>query len=206
MKQKKWIKFVAIIIVLELVIGAILFAYKKLWKKEENYISLKNKTVQTLYKKIAHEDIEILDVMENDAMLYYAYWNLNNQETINCDVVKITEEKAKDYKCDGIVPFAKTSSLEKEVKSLYGKDVKVEVKSFEIDEGHFGFYDKENKGIVVYERKTNTSPINIKLKKMELTTQVLDGIYGKVLHTYLYTFEKDGKNYYLKQKEKVTED
>ncbi len=36
-------------------------------------LSLKDKTVITLYKKIAHEDLEILDVMENKAMLYYAY-------------------------------------------------------------------------------------------------------------------------------------
>ena len=212
MKRNTLIKIVGTIIVLELLIGGVFFAYKKLKQKDDNSISTKNKTVQELYKKIAHEDLDIPDVMSNEAMLYYAYWNLNNQETISCDVVEI-EEKVEDYNCEGIVPFASTKDLKKQVKELYGKDVLVEVKSFPIDDSHYGYFDKKNKGIVVYERKSNTSPINIKLKKAEkdeneikLTTQVLDGIYGKVLHTYRYTFEKEDKNYYLKKKEKVTED
>ncbi len=212
MKKNTLIKVVVTIIVLEILVGGVFFAYKKLKQKNDNSVSTKNKTVQELYKKIAHEDLDIPDVMSNEAMLYYAYWNLDNKETISCDVVKIDED-TKDYECEGIVPFAKTSDLKKVVKSLYGKDVSVEVKSFPIDDAHYGYFDKENKGVVVYERKTNTAPINIKLKKaekedeeIELTTQVLDGIYGKVLHTYRYTFLKDGKEYYLKKKEKVTED
>lgn len=202
-------KFVVTVIILEVLIGAIYYGYKKLGTSSDgtSKLSLKDKTVITLYKKIAHEDLEILDVMENKAMLYYAYWNIDDKETINCEVV---EAKQDDYTCDGLVTFVKKSDLEKAVKNLYGKDITVQVESFEVDKKHYAVYDETNKGVAVFSKEDNSAPINIKLKsavkdedKILLTTQILDGIYGTVKETYQYTFVKNGKDYYLTKKEKV---
>ena len=63
---------------------------------------IKDKQVQQLYKKIAHEDIEIIDIMEDEAKLYYGYHNIEQEQTINCDVVNITGN-TKDYQCNKIV-------------------------------------------------------------------------------------------------------
>ena len=202
-------KFVITVIILEILIGAIYYGYKKLGTSSDgtSNLSLKDKTVTTLYKKIAHEDLEILDVMENKAMLYYAYWNIDDKETINCEVVDVKED---GYTCDGLVTFVKKNDLEKAVKNLYGKDITVQVESFEVDKKHYAVYDETHKGVVVFSKEDNSSPINIKLKsavkdedKILLTTQILDGIYGTIKETYQYTFVKNGKDYYLTKKEKV---
>lgn len=209
MKQGTLKKFVITVIILEILVGAIYYGYKKIGTSSDgtSNLSLKDKTVITLYKKIAHEDLEILDVMENKAMLYYAYWNIDDKETINCEVV---DSKKDGYTCDGLVTFVEKSDLERAVKNLYGKDITVQVESFEVDKKHYAVYDESHKGIVVFSKEDNSSPINLKLinakkdgDKILLTTQVLDGIYGTVKETYQYTFIKIGKDYYLTKKEKV---
>ena len=80
MKNGLWTKIVIVIITLEILVGAIYYGYKKIVTTDSGSLSTKNKTVTTLYKKIAHEDLEILDVMENKAMLYYAYNNIENKD------------------------------------------------------------------------------------------------------------------------------
>ena len=212
MKRKsKWLQIVIIIILIEILLGGAIYACKKLFIKPNNNISIEDKTVQELYEKIAHEDLDILDVMSQEAMLYYSYWNVEDPQTINCEVVQL-EEDTKDYKCEGIVPFVKSSDIEEAMKDIYGPSVTVSLVSFPIDDAHYGYYDKENDGIVVFERESDKAPINLKLvdatkndELVKLKVQVLDGVYGSVEATYQYTFEKAGKNYYLVQKEKVKE-
>ena len=140
-------------------------------------------------------------------MKIFTYWNIDDKETINCEVVDVKED---GYTCDGLVTFVKKNDLEKAVKNLYGKDITVQVESFEVDKKHYAVYDETHKGVVVFSKEDNSSPINIKLKsavkdedKILLKTQILDGIYGTVKETYQYTFIKNGKDYYLTKKEKV---
>ena len=121
MKNGLWTKIVIVIITLEILVGAIYYGYKKIVTTDSGSLSTKNKTVTTLYKKIAHEDLEILDVMENKAMLYYAYNNIENKDSINCEVINVNKE---GYTCSGLATFVKKEALEKAVKDLYGKDKK----------------------------------------------------------------------------------
>ena len=76
-KNNTWIKVVIIIIVIEVLIGAGILAYKKLGPKDNNSISVKDKEVKSLYEKIAYNDIESLDVMSPKIMLYYGYKNMD---------------------------------------------------------------------------------------------------------------------------------
>lgn len=207
MKNGLWTKIVIVIITLEILVGAIFYGYKKIVTTDSGSLSTKNKTVTTLYKKIAHEDLEILDVMENKAMLYYAYNNIENKDSISCEVINVNRE---GYTCSGLTTFVKKETLEKAVKDLYGKDISVNIEDFEVSKKEYALYDEEHKGVVIVTKEDNSEPINIKLKsarkednKIILTTEVLDGIYGTVKNTYQYTFEKSGKDYYLTKKEKV---
>ena len=207
MKNGLWTKIVIVIITLEILVGAIYYGYKKINIDDKGDLSTKNKTVTTLYKKIAHEDLEILDVMENKAMLYYAYNNIDNKDSINCEVINVNKE---GYTCSGLTTFVKKEALEKAVKDLYGKDISVNIEDFEVSKKEYALYAEEHKGVVIVTKEDNSEPINIKLKsarkednKIILTTEVLDGIYGTVKNTYQYTFEKSGKDYYLTKKEKV---
>ena len=115
MKNGLWTKIVIVIITLEILVGAIYYGYKKIVTTDSGSLSTKNKTVTTLYKKIAHEDLEILDVMENKAMLYYAYNNIENKDSISCEVINVNRE---GYTCSGLTTFVKKEALEKEVKDF----------------------------------------------------------------------------------------
>ncbi len=210
-KNNTWIKVVILIIILELVIGGIIFAYKKLGTSDDT-ISIKDKEVENLYKKIAYYDIESLDVMNPRVMLYYGYKNASSDESINCDVVDITDDTT-GYTCEGIVDFIKSDDLEKEVRDIYGPSVTIEHLSFEVDPNHYAFYDEVADGYVLYtkDEETKVDPVNLKLVEAKkdnnnivLTVEVLDGVFGTTKDTYNYTFTKDGKNYYLIKKEIVT--
>ena len=97
-KNNTWIKVVIIIIVIEILIGAGILVYKKLGPKDNNSISVKDKEVNSLYEKIAYNDIDSLDVLSPKVMLYYGYKNMEVNESINCDVVKTTDD-TNGYSC-----------------------------------------------------------------------------------------------------------
>lgn len=212
-KNNTWIKVVIAIIVLELVVGGIIFAYKKLNAENDNNISTDDKEVVELYEKIAYYDIESLDVMSPRVMLYYAYKNIDVTESINCEVVNTTDDTS-GYSCDGIVDFVSYDALADEVKDIYGPNVNVEAVSFEIDPNHYAFYDEEMSGYAIYtkDEEVSVDPVNLKLSDANLdddgniilTVEVLNGIYGTVEDTYNFNFTKDGDNYYLTSKELVT--
>lgn len=210
----KWKKIVSIIIVLELVIGGGIFLYKKLGPTKDDKNITKDKEIQQLYNKIAHEDIEFIDIMKDEAKLYYGYHNVTSEQTINCDVVNI-EKDTTGYQCNKLATFVPKDMIINAVKQIYGKDISVELIDFKVDEEHYAFFDSEASGYVIYEslKQSDVAPINIKLqdaKKKDnqiiLTTEVLDGIYGTTVATYIYTFEKDEqeKEYNLIKKEKLS--
>ena len=213
-KNNTWIKIVIVIIVLELVIGGVIFAYKKLGNnnQDNNSISTNDKTVKALYEKIAYYDIDSLDVMSPKVMLYYGYKNMKTEESINCEVVN-TNDDTTGYSCEGIVDFIPRDKIEQEVKDIYGPSVSVESTSFEIDPNHCAFYDEEASGYAVYtkDEEVSVDPVNLNLSeakkeddKIILTVEIKDGVFGTVKDTYNFTFTKDGKDYYLTSKEIVT--
>ena len=212
-KNNTWIKVVIIIIVIEILIGAGILAYKKLGPKDNNSISVKDKEVKSLYEKIAYNDIESLDVMSPKIMLYYGYKNMDVSESTNCDVVNPTDD-TNGYSCEGIVDFVPSKEIEKSVKDIYGPDITITPTSFELDANHYAFYDEEMDGYAIYtkDEEVSVDPINMKLsdatldddENIILTVEVLDGVFGTVKDTYNFTFTKDGDNYYLTGKEIVT--
>ena len=212
-KNNTWIKVVIIIIIIEILIGAGILAYKKLGPKDNNSISFKDKEVKSLYEKIAYNDIDSLDVLSPKIMLYYGYKNMEVNESINCDVVNTTDD-TNGYSCEGIVDFVPSKEIEKSVKDIYGPDITITPTSFELDANHYAFYDEEMDGYAIYtkDEEVSVDPINMKLsdatldddKNIILTVEVLDGVFGTVKDTYNFTFTKDGDNYYLTGKEIVT--
>lgn len=212
-KNNTWIKVVIIIIVIEILIGAGILAYKKLGPKDNNSISVNDKDVKSLYEKIAYNDIDSLDVLSPKIMLYYGYKNMEVNESINCDVVNTTDD-TNGYSCEGIVDFVPSKEIEKSVKDIYGPDITITPTSFELDANHYAFYDEEMDGYAIYtkDEEVMVDPINMKLsdatldddKNIILTVEVLDGVFGTVKDTYNFTFTKDGDNYYLTGKEIVT--
>lgn len=212
-KNNTWMKVVIIIIVIEILIGAGILAYKKLGPKDNNSISVNDKDVKSLYEKIAYNDIDSLDVLSPKIMLYYGYKNMEVNESINCDVVNTTDD-TNGYSCEGIVDFVPSKEIEKSVKDIYGPDITVTPTSFELDANHYAFYDEEMDGYAIYtkDEEVMVDPINMKLsdatldddKNIILTVEVLDGVFGTVKDTYNFTFTKDGDNYYLTGKEIVT--
>ena len=212
-KNNTWIKVVIIIIVIEVLIGAGILAYKKLGPKDNNSISVNDKEVKSLYEKIAYNDIDSLDVLSPKIMLYYGYKNMEVNESINCDVVNTTDD-TNGYSCEGIVDFVPSKEIEKSVKDIYGPDITITPTSFELDANHYAFYDEEMDGYAIYtkDEEVSVDPINMKLsdatldddKNIILTVEVLDGVFGTVKDTYNFTFTKDGDNYYLTGKEIVT--
>ena len=212
-KNNTWIKVVIIIIVIEILIGAGILVYKKLGPKDNNSISVKDKEVNSLYEKIAYNDIDSLDVLSPKVMLYYGYKNMEVNESINCDVVN-TPDDTNGYSCEGIVDFVPSKEIEKSVKDIYGPDITITPTSFELDANHYAFYDEEMDGYAIYtkDEEVSVDPINMKLsdatldddKNIILTVEVLDGVFGTVKDTYNFTFTKDGDNYYLTGKEIVT--
>ncbi len=212
-KNNTWIKVVAGIIVLELLVGGGIFAYKKMHKEPTSKDLTKDKVVQELYKKIAHEDFEIMDIMSNQAMLYYGYHNIEQKQSINCDVVEI-DKNTTGYECNKIASFIPKEEMEKSIEGIYGPNATVDFIDFKVDLEHYAFYDEQQEGFVIYDSKeeATTAPTNLKLKeatkdedKIVLTTQVLDGIYGTVNVTYKYTFGKSDNKYYLIKKEKISD-
>ncbi len=211
-KNNTWIKVVVAIIILELVVGGIIFAYRK-FNADNNSISANDKEVKELYNKIAYNDIESLDVTSPRVMLYYGYKNMTVSESINCDVINITDDTT-GYSCDGIVDFIPSEEIENEVKDIYGPDVTITPTSFEMDANHYAFYDNTMNGYVVFtkDEEVSVDPVNMKLsdatldddENIILTVEVLDGVFGTVKDTYNFTFTKDGDNYYLTSKEIVT--
>ena len=211
-KNNTWIKVVITIIILEVLVGAVIFAYKKL-NANDNKVSTDDKIVQELYQKIAYYDIESLDVMNSRTMLYYGYKNVGEKTTINCDSVGITDDTT-GYSCVGDVEFTKRDLIEDEIKDIYGNDVTIETTSFETDPNHYAFYDPISDGYVLYtkDEQINVDPVNLKLDKATtdddgniiLTVNILDGVFGTVKETYNFTFTKDNNNYYLTSKELVT--
>ena len=212
-KNNTWIKVVIIIIVIEVLIGAGILAYKKLGPKDNNSISVNDKEVNSLYEKIAYNDIDSLDVLSPKIMLYYGYKNMEVNESINCDVVNTTDD-TNGYSCEGIVDFVPSKEIEKSVKDIYGPDITITPTSFELDANHYAFYDEEMDGYAIYtkDEEVSVDPINMKLsdatldddENIILTVEVLDGVFGTVKDTYNFTFTKDGDNYYLTGKEIVT--
>lgn len=212
-KNNTWIKVVIIIIVIEILIGAGILAYKKIGLKDGNSISVKDKEVKALYEKIAYNDIDSLDVLSPKIMLYYGYKNMEVNESINCDVVNTTDD-TNGYSCEGIVDFVPSKEIEKSVKDIYGPDITITPTSFELDANHYAFYDEEMDGYAIYtkDEEVSVDPINMKLsdatldddENIILTVEVLDGVFGTVKDTYNFTFTKDGDNYYLTGKEIVT--
>ena len=212
-KNNTWIKVVIIIIVIEILIGAGILAYKKIGLKDGNSISVKDKEVKALYEKIAYNDIDSLDVLSPKIMLYYGYKNMEVNESINCDVVNTTDD-TNGYSCEGIVDFVPSKEIEKSVKDIYGPDITITPTSFELDANHYAFYDEEMDGYAIYtkDEEVSVDPVNMKLsdatldddENIILTVEVLDGVFGTVKDTYKFTFTKDGDNYYLTGKEIVT--
>ena len=212
-KNNTWMKVVIIIIVIEILIGAGILAYKKLGPKDNNSISVNDKEVKSLYEKIAYNDIDSLDVLSPKIMLYYGYKNMEVNESINCDVVNTTDD-TNGYSCEGIVDFVPSKEIEKSVKDIYGPDITITPTSFELDANHYAFYDEEMDGYAIYtkDEEVSVDPINMKLsdatldddENIILTVEVLDGVFGTVKDTYNFTFTKDGDNYYLTGKEIVT--
>ena len=211
-KNNTWIKVVIIIIIIEILIGAGILAYKKLGPKDNNSISVKDKEVKSLYEKIAYNDIDSLDVLSPKIMLYYGYKNMEVNESINCDVVNTTDD-TNGYSCEGIVDFVPSKEIEKSVKDIYGPDITITPTSFELDANHYAFYDEEMDGYAIYtkDEEVSVDPVNMKLsdatldddENIILTVEVLDGVFGTVKDTYNFTFTKDGDNYYLTGKEIV---
>ena len=211
-KNNTWIKVVIIIIVIEILIGAGILAYKKLGPKDNNSISVKDKEVKSLYEKIAYNDIDSLDVLSPKIMLYYGYKNMEVSESINCDVVNTTDDTT-GYSCEGIVDFIPSKDIEKSVKDIYGPNITITPTSFELDANHYAFYDEEMDGYAIYtkDEEVSVDPVNMKLsdatldddENIILTVEVLDGVFGTVKDTYNFTFTKDGDNYYLTGKEIV---
>ncbi len=211
-KRSKWWKIVLVIILVEVVVGGILFAYKKLHSTSADSLSLKDKTVKQLYQKIAHEELDTIDILSKEAILYYAYHNIDKKDSINCSVVQV-EEVTTDYQCQGIVDFVTFEALAKAAKEVYGANITIELANFFVDDDHWAYVDRMNEGFVIFTKKeaSNTAPINLKLthaeKKEEtmiLTSEVLDGIKGTTLATYKYIFEQQDNKYILTKKEKVT--
>ena len=211
-KNNTWIKVVIAIVVLELVIGGIIFAYKKLNNESDNSISTNDKEVKALYEKIAYNDIESLDVMSPKIMLYYGYKNMDVSESTNCDVVNTTDDTT-GYSCEGIASFIPSKDIEDAVKDIYGPDITITPTSFEIDPNHYACYDEVMDGYAIYtkDEEVSVDPINMKLENailddddnIILTVEVLDGVFGTVEDTYNFTFTKDEDNYYLTSKEIV---
>ena len=211
-KNNTWIKVVIVIVVLELVIGGVIFTYKKLNNSPNNSISTKDKDVKELYEKIAYNDIESLDVMSPKIMLYYGYKNMDVSESTNCDAFNTTEDTT-GYSCEGIASFIPSKDIEKSIKDIYGPKIVITPTSFEIDANHYAFYNEEMDGYAIFtkDEEETVEPINMKLDKVSkdddsitLTVEVLDGVFGTVIDTYNFTFTKDSKNYYLTSKEIVT--
>ncbi len=208
-----WLKVVIAIVVLELVVGGVIFAYKKINETPDNELSTQDDLVQSLYQKIAYEDLDNIDIMNPEVMLYYGYHNIEEgkEQTINCDVVQV-EEDTTGYQCNGITTFIPEVDLIDAVQSVYGPNVTVNLTDFQIDQQQHGFVDTTNKGIVVFQKSEEVmaDTYNLRLvtaeqqdNKIILTTEVLDGIYGTVKASYKYTFEQNGDQYYLVQKETV---
>ena len=213
-KNNTWIKVVIVIVILELVVGGIIFVYKKFnnGTGNDNSISTNDKVVKELYEKIAYYDIDSLDVMSPKVMLYYGYKNMEMNESINCEVVNTTDDTT-GYSCEGIVDFIPNEDIEKEVKDIYGPSVNVQATSFEIDPNHYAFYDETALGYAIFtkDEEVSVDPVNLNLsdaKKEDdniiLTVEILDGVFGTVKETYNYTFTQEKNNYYLTSKEIVT--
>ncbi len=211
-KNNTWIKVVIIIIILELIVGGIIFAYKKFNTESDNSISTNDIEVKALYEKIAYNDIESLDVMSPKVMLYYGYKNMDISESTNCDAFNTTEDTT-GYSCEGIASFIPSKDIEKSIKDIYGPKIVITPTSFEIDANHYAFYNEEMDGYAIFtkDEEETVEPINMKLDKVSkdddsitLTVEVLDGVFGTVIDTYNFTFTKDSKNYYLTSKEIVT--
>ena len=213
-KNNTWIKVVIVIVILELVVGGIIFVYKKFnnGTGNDNSISTNDKKVKELYEKIAYYDIDSLDVMSPKVMLYYGYKNMEVDESINCEVVNTTDDTT-GYSCEGIVDFISNEDIEKEVKDIYGPSVNVQATSFEIDPNHYAFYDETALGYAIFtkDEEVSVDPVNLNLsdaKKEDdniiLTVEILDGVFGTVKETYNFTFTKEKNNYYLTSKEIVT--
>ena len=211
-KNNTWIKVVIIIIILELIVGGIIFAYKKFNTESDNSISTNDIEVKALYEKLAYNDIESLDVMSPKVMLYYGYKNMDISESTNCDAFNTTEDTT-GYSCEGIASFIPSKDIEKSIKDIYGPKIVITPTSFEIDANHYAFYNEEMDGYAIFtkDEEETVEPINMKLDKVSkdddsitLTVEVLDGVFGTVIDTYNFTFTKDSKNYYLTSKEIVT--
>ena len=210
-KNNTWIKVVIIIIILELVVGGIIFAYRKL-NSNDNSISTNDKVVKDLYEKVAYNDIESLDVMNTRTMLYYGYKNTDNVDTIDCDTVNVIDDTT-GYTCENETDFIKRSDIEDAIKDIYGPNTNIENISFETDANHYAFFDAINDGYAIYtkEEEVSVDPVNMNLKNATLdddgniiiTVEVLNGVFGTVEDTYDFTFTKDKDNYYLTKKEVV---
>ncbi|HIS38013.1 MAG TPA: hypothetical protein IAB45_00685 [Candidatus Onthousia faecavium] len=213
MQNNRWIKVVVTIIILELVVGGIIFAYKKLnTNTSNNSLSLDDAIVTKLYNEIAYFDLDSIDVMDPKVMLYYAYNNVDPKDTINCESVSV-ESDTTGYSCNGTASFVSKESIEDVLKEIYGPTASITEISFPLSPNEYAYYDTINDGFVVYtkDEQESVDPINLKLKEafkdketITLTVEVLDGILGTINDTYKYTFEQDGDNYYLIRKELVT--
>lgn len=216
MKKKHTLRNVVItIIVLELIVGGIVFGYKKLHNNEDNNsLSLSDPLVLELYQKVDFNDLDILDIMSDDAKLYYGYHNLGTKETVDCSEVEI-EDDTTGYTCIEEDNFIPSSTLLEAVYDVYGSDTSVTVKSFPITENIYGYYSSLLDGIVLYEKEEQVvvDPINMKLtdatkedENIIITVQVLDGIFGTELESYNYTFRQVDDEYHLVQKETINLD
>ena len=212
MKKNTWVKIVITIIILELLAGIVIFAYKKLNINNDNDISINDKEVKSLYQKIAYNDIESLDVLNPRIMLYYGYKNMEVKDSLNCDAFKTLDDTS-GYVCEGIVDFIPSLEIEKSIKDIYGPNITFENVSFAIDLNHYAFYSEDVLGYAIYTKEETVSvdPINMKLvdaykdddSNIILTVEVLDGMFGTLEDTYKFTFTKENDNYYLTNKEIV---
>ncbi len=216
MKKKHTLRNVVItIIVLELIVGGIVFGYKKLHSNEDNNsLSLSDTLVLELYHRVDFNDLDILDIMSDDAKLYYGYHNIEEKETVDCSEVEL-EEDTTGYTCIEEDNFIPSSTLLDAVYDVYGSDTSVTVKSFPITENIYGYYSSLLDGIVLYEKEEQVvvDPINMKLteatkedENIIITVQVLDGIFGTELESYNYTFRQVDDEYHLVQKETINLD
>lgn len=212
-KNNTWIKVVIAIVILELLVGIVIFAYKKLnSNNNDNNISINDKEVKALYEKIAYNDVESLDVLNPKIMLYYGYKNMNVEDSVNCDAFETLDDTS-GYTCEGIVDFIPSKEIEESVKDIYGPNINFENVSFALDSNHYAFYSEDILGYAIYtkDEEVSVDPINMKLtdaykdddENIILTVEVLDGIFGTLEDTYKFTFTKENDNYYLTNKEIV---
>ena len=87
MKNGLWTKIVIVIITLEILVGAIYYGYKKINIDDKGDLSIKDKTVTTLYKKSNLSDLEEKEIGPFKFKCYYTPGHSNDSVSFYFDEV-----------------------------------------------------------------------------------------------------------------------